>query len=544
MRVNLQINRMSAKFLFFLCFHLVTCGSLFAQIIYEADDFAEVGNSFRLSATGPAANFDFAQTGENYVWDYSDLPVITQQDSEWIDPADAGYEFAWCLTNGIFFGCADEFADFTNLAQPDFDGIELQGISLGNFVTHYEKTSSFFAIKMTGAEADFGIIPLPIVTEYTDPDVVYQFPLVYENEDFSTSSFVFDFTEFGVPFALQTDNERHNTVEGYGSLTTPYGEFAEVLKMKTVIVTSNTLTIDSMTVPTIDTTVEYKWFDKNFGVPVLTATGNISTLGEVILNVEYLDSLRCLTPLPFAFTSPTEIYAEEGTFDAEVTFNNLTQNADTFVWDFGDGETSEDADPTHIYDCPGDYEVMLIASNSACTGEEEISGTDTLILNVTVQDTFTLTAEPIFGGVTVNVAGGQYQWIDCDNDNQPITGATEQTFFPEVSGNYAVILDGGDCMQISDCVNVIVSNTEESTTADILSLFPNPTTGKLRIVLPGLNEAVTTEIIDAKGRVIFVKTQQIQGQAEIEINAPSGVYFLRVKSNTAVYGVQRFSIMR
>ncbi len=60
----------------------------------------------------------------------------------------------------------------------------------------------------------------------------------------------------------------------------------------------------------------------------------------------------------------------DANFNLEI--NNLTltaisvspDDADTYFWDFGDGNTSTDTTPTHIYDRGGDYPVKLVISNS------------------------------------------------------------------------------------------------------------------------------------------------------------------------------------
>ncbi len=46
-----------------------------------------------------------------------------------------------------------------------------------------------------------------------------------------------------------------------------------------------------------------------------------------------------------------------------LTIDNNTTNATSHLWDFGDGQTSTDEDPTHTYSSSGIYEVTYIASN-------------------------------------------------------------------------------------------------------------------------------------------------------------------------------------
>lgn len=58
-----------------------------------------------------------------------------------------------------------------------------------------------------------------------------------------------------------------------------------------------------------------------------------------------------------------------------IQFNNTSQYADEFLWEFGDGETSTQAFPMHSYDYDGYYTVTLHASGGTCgsdTYSEEI----------------------------------------------------------------------------------------------------------------------------------------------------------------------------
>lgn len=53
-----------------------------------------------------------------------------------------------------------------------------------------------------------------------------------------------------------------------------------------------------------------------------------------------------------------------------MAFHNLTQYADQFVWNYGDGitETTTATDLTHIYTEPGTYTVTLTAYNAFGSG--------------------------------------------------------------------------------------------------------------------------------------------------------------------------------
>lgn len=47
----------------------------------------------------------------------------------------------------------------------------------------------------------------------------------------------------------------------------------------------------------------------------------------------------------------------------DLTFQNLSSNASTYEWTFGDGDSSTVVHPTHLYDNPGNYTVTLIATD-------------------------------------------------------------------------------------------------------------------------------------------------------------------------------------
>lgn len=69
----------------------------------------------------------------------------------------------------------------------------------------------------------------------------------------------------------------------------------------------------------------------------------------------------------------------------EVTFDNFSTVSDSYLWDFGNGDTSSVIfEPTVVYDTPGTYEVYLYVTDSVCLL------TDTAQITITVTDSIEL----------------------------------------------------------------------------------------------------------------------------------------------------------
>ena len=56
--------------------------------------------------------------------------------------------------------------------------------------------------------------------------------------------------------------------------------------------------------------------------------------------------------------------AEEARAAKSITFTNQTEEAETYLWEFGDGETSTELSPDHRYMSSGTYTVKLTATNA------------------------------------------------------------------------------------------------------------------------------------------------------------------------------------
>ncbi len=132
--------------------------------------------------------------------------------------------------------------------------------------------------------------------------------------------------------------------------------------------------------------------------------------------------------------------------------------------------------------------------------------------------------------LTANAVSVEYQWLDCDYAFFEIPNATNQSFTPSATGNYAVEITQNGCVDTSACYNVLLSNVLEHSFDTALHIFPNPTTQTTTVDLGNTYEQITVEIINAVGQVVKREFFGTTAIINIEITGDSGLYFLNIKT--------------
>ncbi|HTO15709.1 MAG TPA: DUF4886 domain-containing protein [Edaphocola sp.] len=74
------------------------------------------------------------------------------------------------------------------------------------------------------------------------------------------------------------------------------------------------------------------------------------------------------------------------TVEDTVNFNNLSENASEYLWDFGDGNQDTVTQPSHIYTNSGTYTVTLIAKDSPCEKIDTFTQTITITTSSKIKD--------------------------------------------------------------------------------------------------------------------------------------------------------------
>jgi hypothetical protein len=135
--------------------------------------------------------------------------------------------------------------------------------------------------------------------------------------------------------------------------------------------------------------------------------------------------------------------------------------------------------------------------------------------------------------------GQDYQWINCAN-NQQISGATNATYAVTVNGSYSVeVTNSFGCSSTSNCVLIDIVGINENKAESTISVYPNPTKGKVNLTIP--TEQANVSVYNALGKVI-TNYYHVQNGAVIDLsNNPNGVYLIHVttEKGTSILRVVR-----
>ncbi len=171
-----------------------------------------------------------------------------------------------------------------------------------------------------------------------------------------------------------------------------------------------------------------------------------------------------------------------------------------------------------------------IANKKGCDSAITINLTiNTLDVSVTQNGT-TLTA---------NLAGATYQWINCNNGNQPISGKTSQIFTTTINGSYAVVITQGSCTDTSLCFNVTTASVEDNNTKTALTVYPNPGNGILTVTSGSVLSYASLKLIDIQGRTILERTALNGTDFTLDISAQAdGIYFIELQQENKIVRVK------
>ncbi|MGD1945197.1 MAG: PKD domain-containing protein [Croceivirga sp.] len=289
-----------------------------------------------------------------------------------------------------------------------------------------------------------------------------------------------------------------------------------------------------------DAIVSYTWdFDDGTGSNEINPTKTYTLPGqyEVSLTVADAEGLENtdtviisvndpnVNDAPVAIVSATPFTGEA---PLEVNFDGSASSDDvgivTYTWDFGDGNSSNDINPTNTFTTPQEYTVVLTVMDA-----EGLMDTDTIIITVTepssnqapvaiIAASTTTGDAPLEisftgNGSTDDVGVVSYLW---DFDNGDTSTQNNPTYTFEVAGTYRVSLTVTDGAGLTD-TEVVEIDVIDNTTLELdmqAVIAPNPTFPSddfaLIYVSDLPDDVVVTKINlhDSTGRLLGVFTAQ------------------------------------
>jgi len=189
------------------------------------------------------------------------------------------------------------------------------------------------------------------------------------------------------------------------------------------------------------------------------------------------------------------------------------------------------------------------ASETICNGETYLFGTQNLTtagqyieifqsqLGCDSVVTLTLDVDTINVSVTVNgstlsanIIGASYQWVDCNDNNNPISGETNQNFTATVDGSYAVVIDDGICIDTSICYTITNVGTTKLNNDLSIVIYPNPATDYIQIEINlNYNEQVSAKLLDITGKLLIQKYFTNETKFDTKL-LNEGVYILMIET--------------
>lgn len=180
---------------------------------------------------------------------------------------------------------------------------------------------------------------------------------------------------------------------------------------------------------------------------------------------------------------------------------------------------------------PGIHNLCLEVTESAA----DVCKYDACI-SVTVREKIDTSVTPVDNKLIANELNAYYQWLDCDNNFEEITGENSQTFISANSGNYSVEITKDECIDTSFCHSVIIDGIIENTFGERLIVFPNPTKNNISIEIHDQNTAkILITLYNSKGIKIYSNILNYQNPIELKIPNIAGIYTLKIDDSVSSY---------
>ncbi len=502
-----------------------------AQISIKSADLPSSGDK-NVYISAAIDTINVTNTGANYSWDFSYLKASANNVLSYKDPYNISLLY---LT---YYG------DVTDTVL----GGTLSGLGF------FKNSSS--AYKRQALLFDVPIVNLRVPVPYSNPDIEYVLPLKYGNSDDSCSfSGSISIPKVG---SIKVNGTRHNTIDGYGTIKTPFGTFSCV-RIKSVITET-----DSIYTNIPSNRVEYKWLANGAKVPIMEV---IVSAGGFIKQIYYKDSMRNInSPLapPVNFNAnDTNVYIGD-----TVKFTNSTTDplgVYSYAWSISPGtfnfvdSTNASSKAPHVtFSDTGFYSVSLdatipivnIKGSKVKSNYIHVKKLGKPVVDFYADRVNPTTANVVHFTDNSTNAPTQWLWLFSPSTITYMNGTSSSSQNPNVRfdsvGKYTVTLIatnriGSALNNKTDYISVskslgIAANFELSAK---IKVYPNPAQSIINITWEDLKGELISEINIYNNNGLLLQNIHIssmQDKVHLDLSyLPNGTYYLVLKGKDAIY---------
>jgi gliding motility-associated-like protein len=198
-------------------------------------------------------------------------------------------------------------------------------------------------------------------------------------------------------------------------------------------------------------------------------------------------------------------------------FNNTSLGGASFIWDFGDGSSSTQTDPTHLYSNPGTYRVRLIAVDPNTCNGRDTSAYFTITVSPHPVSSYTYSPNPTEANAPVSfqqtaIGATRFFWLFGDGTNRDVTKTDTVQYLYNGSGTYnacLLVYNSTGCADTS-CQPITVTITS---LLDVANAFtPNGDGKNDKVFVRGFGiQKMTWTIYNRWGTVVYQGTDPNEG---------------------------------
>ena len=236
-----------------------------------------------------------------------------------------------------------------------------------------------------------------------------------------------------------------------------------------------------------------------------------------------------------SYASPSgEIYTTAGTFEDVILNTAGCDSIITIHLELGYATSSAISDSACFtytsqsgvaYSESGNYTETLVNSQ----GCDSIVNLDLTVFDVNVS------IENNDSALTAMEPSATYQWLNCGESYSVIENETNQVFIPTQSGSYAVEVTTAHCTDTSDCIIVSLVSVQNNSFDQLISVYPNPSSGNIYLKLEQEIRHADIEIYTTDGKRLSSYSGNLYSGMLLPINPKvSGIFVIKIRTEDKV----------